>query len=387
MRRRYPISRAVYKYKIKLKGREKRELRQARRKGQCTARLVTRILIILWAAKGVTLAKTAKRLECSEQTVINWRKWFLERRSQGAVTALMDLPRSGRPVTYGAQERTRVVAIVCETLHKHELPLSRFSITDLLTIVKQEAELDSLSHASLGRILAQNALKPWRYRYWLFPRDPDFVKKACRVLDLYAGLWRGQCLGPDDYVLSADEKTIQVLMRRHEDLPPTPGQTRRVEFEYKRLGTIAYHAAWDVFRGRLVGRIAPNTCIETFNQLVDLVMTQTPYKDAARVFWLIDGGPAHHPNTFPARLQAMYPNAIAVPLPTHARWLNQIEIVFSIVQRKVLTPMNVPDQETLSKRLIDFQDYYQQTAKPFACKFTADHLRKRLDELKPFAVA
>ena len=92
-----------------------------------------RILIILWAAKGKTIAQTAELLGCCEQTVINWRKWFLERRSAGPVKALMDLPRSGRPVIYGAQKRAQVIAIVCETLHEHELSLSRFSITDLPT--------------------------------------------------------------------------------------------------------------------------------------------------------------------------------------------------------------------------------------------------------------
>ena len=191
---------------------------------------------------------------------------------------MMDLPRSGRPLTYDAKARARVIVVVCETLHEHELPLSRFSITDLHKVIVQEESLSGLSHASLGRILAQDALKPWRYRYWLFPRDPAFVQKACVVLDLYAGFWQGQRLGPDEYVLSADEKTIQVLKRCHDGLPPVPGHMRRVEFEYERLGTIAYHAAWDVFRGKLFGRIAPNTCIATFNQLVDLVMTREPYQ-------------------------------------------------------------------------------------------------------------
>jgi len=303
------------------------------------------------------------------------------------VQALMDLPRSGRPVTYDAKARVQVIAVVCETLDQHELPLSRFSITDLLKIVVREAGLAGLSHASLGRILAQDALKPWRYGYWLFPRDPAFVPKACVVLDLYAGLWQGQRLGPDEHILSADEKTIQILRRCHDGLPPIPGHIRLVEFEYQRLGTIAYHAAWDVLRGRLFGRIAPNTCIATFNQLVDLVMTQDPYQNADRTFWIVDGGCAHHPNTFPARLQAMYPNAVAVPLPTHSSWLNQIEILFSIVHRKVLTPMDVADEETLTKRVLDFQDYYQETAKPFNWKFTAEDLRKRLDALKDFVPA
>lgn len=385
--RRSTIARSVYKYEIRLNGSEKGELRQAKRKGQKNARVVLRILIILWAAKGKTIAQTAELLGCCEQTVINWRKRFLERRPEGSLHALTDLPRSGRPLTYSAKERVQIIAIVCETLHEHQLPLSRLSITDLHRIVVQQESLSSLSHASLGRILAQDALKPWRYRYWLFPRDPAFVQKACIVLDLYAGFWHGQRLGSREYVLSADEKTIQVLKRRHEDLPPASGYTRRVEFEYERLGTIAYHAAWDVFRGILMGRIAPNTCIATFNQLVDLVMAQEPYQGSDRTFWIVDGGPAHHPNTFPDRLRGMHPNAVAVPLPTHSSWLNQIEIVFSIIHRKVLTPMDVANEETLSQRILGFQDYYQETAKPFSWKFTAADLKDRLDALKNFVLA
>jgi transposase len=132
--------------------------------------------------------------------------------------------------------------------------------------------------------------------------------------------------------------------------------------------------------------VAANTCIATFNQLVHEVMTREPYHASARTFWIVDGGCAHHPSTFPARLQAMYPNAVAVPLPTHSSWLNQIELVFSIVQRKVLTPMDVGDEETLSRRILEFQDYYQETAQPFAWKFTADDLKARLDALNDFAV-
>ena len=381
------MGRAPYKYRIRLSGKEKQELRQAKRKGCKNARLVIRILIILLANAGRTIAETATTLGCCEQTVLNQRKRFLERRSEGPVMALMDLPRSGRPVTYGAQERVQVIAIVCETLHEHKLPLSRFSIADLHKIVVKEEGLAGLSHGSLARILDQNVLKPWRYSYWLFPRDPDFVRKACVILDLYAGFWEGQRLGPNEYVLSADEKTIQVLARCHPGLPAIPGHEQLVEFEYERLGTVAYHAAWDVFRGQIFGRVAPNTCIATFNQLVDLVMIQEPYQSSARTFWIVDGGCAHHPNTFPARLQGMYPNAVAVSLPTHSSWLNQIEIYFSIVQRKVLTPMDVADEGTLTNRLLGFQDYYQETAKPFNWKFTAADLKKRLDALKDFRPA
>lgn len=345
-----------------------------------------RILIILLTDEGKTISATAEILGCCEQTVLNQRKGFLARRAEGPVMALMDLPRSGRPVTYGPQERAQVIAMVCETLWKHELPLSRFSIADLHRVVIKEERLAGLSHSSLARLVRQDALKPWRYRYWLFPRDPEFVSKACVILDLYAGFWEGQRLGPDESVLSADEKTIQVLARCHPSLPAVPGYEQRVEFEYKRAGTVAYHAAWDIFRGRVFGRVAPSTCIATFNQLVDLVMTQAPYQTAERVFWIVDGGSAHHRSTFPDRLSGLYANAAAVLLPVHASWLNQIEIYFSIVQRKVLTPLDVTDKETLTQRLLGFQDYYQEIAKPFSWKFTAADLKRRLEAVQLFSL-
>jgi len=380
------VARPVYKYETELTGKEKQELRQAKKKGKINARLVIRIFIILLADAGKTIASTAQILGCCEQTVLNQRKRFLARRSEGAVAALMDLPRSGRPVTYGRQERAQITALVCETLWKRKLPLSRFSIADLRRVVIQEEDLAGLSHSSLGRILRQDALKPWRYRYWLFPRDPDFVSRACVILDLYAGFWQGQRLGPDEYLLSADEKSIQILTRCHPSLPTIPGYEQRVEFEYERQGTVAYHAAWDVFRGKIFGRVAPNTCIATFNQLIDWVMSQAPYHTAARVFWIVDGGCAHHRNTFPARLGGMYANAVAVSLPVHASWLNQIELYFSIVQRKVLTPLDVADEMTLTQRLLDFQDYYQEVAKPFSWKFTSDDLKKRLEAVQAFSL-
>jgi len=379
------VARSVYKYHIKLSEEEKQEMDQAIKKGTQKVRLVTRILTIMLANAGETILETAKILGCCKQTVLNQRKRFIEHRGEGAVAALMDKPRSGRPVTYGAVERVQVIAIVCETLHNHDVPLSRFSTADLHRIVNKAAGLTDISQASLARILDQNALKPWRYRYWLFPRDPDFVNKACIILDLYAGFWEGQRLGPDEYVLSADEKSIQVLRRCHSGLPAIPGYEQRVEFEYERLGTVAYHAVWDVFRGRIFGRVAPNTCIATFKELIDMLMIQQPYQSSTRTFWIVDGGCAHHPNTFPARLRSMYPNATAVSLPVHSSWLNQIEIFFSIVQRKVLTPLDVADGGILTNRLLDFQDYYQETAKPFSWKFSAQDLKDRLAALANFA--
>lgn len=376
------MARRVYKYEITLNGKEKQDLRQAKRKGQQNVRLVIRILIILLAAQGKTIAATAVSLSCSEQTVLNQRKRFLARRTVGAVAALHDLPRSGRPLIYTAAQRALMTATVCATLKQHDLPLSRLSTSDLLRVVRQQDDLTQVSQSTLARHLQQHALKPWQYRYWLFPRDPDFVSRACLVLDLYAGFWEGQKLGPKESVVSADEKSgIQILRRCHPSRPTIPNHILQVEFEYDRLGTLAYHAALDVFRGQIFGQVVETTSIATFNQLVDQVMRQEPYQSDDRVFWLVDGGCAHHRSTFPARLKGLYPNAQAVLLPVHSSWLNQIELYFSIVQRKVLTPLDVADGTALTRRLLDFQDYYAEVAKPFTWKFTSADLKKRLAAL------
>lgn len=376
------MARPVYKYEIKLSGKEKQELRQAKKKGRKNARLVIRLLIILLADQGKTIAATALSLSCCEQTVLNQRRRFLARRTAGVVEALQDLPRSGRPVVYTEQQRALITATVCETLKQHDLPLSRLSSADLLQVIHRQDELAGVSQSTLNRQLRQDALKPWQYRYWLFPRDPDFVDRACLVLDLYAGFWEGQKLGAHDSVISADEKSgLQILRRCHPSRPTLPGQVRQVEFEYERLGTLAYHAALDVFRGKLFGQVVETTSIATFNQLVKQVMHQEPYQSDERVFWVVDGGCAHHRSTFPARLTGLYPNALAVMLPTHSSWLNQIELYFSIVQRKVLTPLDVADATALTNRLLDFQDYYAQVAKPFTWKFTSADLKNRLDAL------
>jgi hypothetical protein len=376
------MARSVYKHEIKLNGKEKQDLRQAKKKGRKEARLVIRILIILLADQGKTIADTALCLSCCEQTVLNQRKRFLARRAEGVVEALQDLPRSGRPVVYTAQQRALMTATVCETLKEHDLPLSRLSTADLLRVIRKQDGLAKVSQSTLTRQLQQDALKPWQYRYWLFPRDPDFVNRACRVLDLYAGFWEGQKLGPHDSVISADEKSgLQILRRCHPSRPTIARQVMQVEFEYERLGTLAYHAALDVFRGKIFGQVVDTTSIATFNQLVDQVMRQEPYQSDERVFWLVDGGCAHHRSTFPARLNSLYPNARAVMLPAHSSWLNQIELFFSIVQRKVLTPLDAADATALTNRLLTFQAYYAEVAKPFTWKFTSADLKNRLDAL------
>jgi hypothetical protein len=203
------------------------------------------------------------------------------------------------------------------------------------------------------------------------------------VLDLYARSWDGKTLGKWDFVLSADEKTsIQARQRCHPTLPAGPTRDMRVEHEYDRGGSLAYLAAWDVHRAKIFGRCEPTTGIEPFTRLVDQVMTTEPYASARRVFWVVDNGSSHAGKTSIARMRAAWPTATLVHLPVHASWLNQIEIVFSVIQRKVIKPADFADLDALAHRLIDFEPRYNAAATPFDWRFTRtdlDDLIRRID--------
>ncbi|MEJ7798500.1 MAG: transposase [Solirubrobacteraceae bacterium] len=165
-----------------------------------------------------------------------------------------------------------------------------------------------------------------------------------------------------------------VAARVHATSPPAPGQMMRVEHEYERRGALSYLAAWDVHRGRLFGRCETTTGIVPFGRLVDQVMSQAPYKDARRVFWIVDNGSSHRGNASSKHLQNAWPNLILVHTPGHASWLNQIEIIFSILQRKVLSPNDFASLQAVVDRLDAFEKHYNQIARPISWKFTRQDL-------------
>jgi len=265
---------------------------------------------------------------------------------------------------------------------RHKRPLSRLFVPDIVDVAVAEGVVESISASTVWRILDADHLKPWRHRNWIYPRDPLFYERAAPVLDLYQGIWRGRPLGEDEFVISADEKTgLQVLRRIHRTEMGRDGRGLRVEHEYVRKGVWAYMAAWDVHRARLLDRVEEKTGIVPFNRLVRQVMTREPYRSARRVFWIVDGGCSHHRSTFPARLRAMHPNAVAVGLPVHASWLNQVEIYFSILQRKVLTPSDFLGRAEAAGRLVEFGKRFARSAGSFNWRFTRPDLKRMLAKL------
>lgn len=284
-----------------------------------------------------------------------------------------------------------VKAVACELPSRVGLPLSRLSVLDIREEVIRRGLVAQISGTTIWRWLSEDAIRPWTHRSWIFPRDPAFEVKAGQVLDLYARTFEGKQLRRDEYVISADEMpSIQALTRCHPSLPPGPGRAMRVEHEYKRQGTLAYMAAWDVHRAKVFGRCEPTTGIQPFARLVAQVMSQEPYASARRVFWVVDNGSSHCGSTSVQRLRETWPRAVLVHTPIHASWVNQVEIYLSIVKRKALTPRDVADLAALEERLLEFGRHYEASAKPFEWKFTrADlaALMRRLAAHRPLQSA
>ena len=275
-----------------------------------------------------------------------------------------------------------IKALACQLPYESEVPLSRWSVPEIRREVIERGLVASVGQSTLWRWLTEDAIRPWSHRTWIFPRDPAFERKAGRVLDLYHGEWEGKPLSEADCILSTDEKTsIQARRRIHPTLPPAPGRLMRVEHEYQRRGAWAYLAAWDVRAAKVFGRCERTTGLRPFGRLIAQVMTQEPYRSAPRVFWIMDNGSSHRGQACIKRLQRRWPTIIPVHTPVHASWLNQIEVYFSIVQRKVLTPNHFWSLAEVKDRLLCFQEHYRAAARPFQWKFSREDLRTLLAKI------
>jgi len=337
-----------------------------------------RARIVLLAADDVPNCAIAQRLGICQDTARKWRRRYCEKGPEG----LADAPRPGRPRVFPAAVVAGVKALACEMPAAAGAPLARWTCPELARAAAAGGIAPAPSPSTVRRWLADDAIKPRQHRSWIFPRDPHFALKAARVLDLYQREWEGKPPGGDEYVLSADEKPgVQARMRIHLPLPPGPGRVMRAESEYHRHGTLAYLAAYDVHRARVFGRCEPSTGIKPFTALVDQVMSAEPYASARRVFWVVDNGASHRNWAAADRLSSAYPNAQMVHLPVHASWLNQVEVYFSVIQRKLLTPDDFEDLDELADQILAFEKHYNATASPFDWRFTRTDLNQLLTRI------
>jgi transposase len=337
-----------------------------------------RAQIVLAAARGHPNARIAAGLGISVDTVRKWRGRFAGRGLDG----LQDWPRPGRPRRISAADRAAVVALACQLPAATGVPLAHWTGPELAAELTARGLASPMSASSVLRILAEHPVKPWQYQSWIYPRDPDFEARAKVILDLYQGYYQGEPLGAGDRILSFDAKPqINARSRLHPTLPAAPGRPVRYEHEYKRKGSLALLAGLDVHNGTVFASTPVTTGIKPFMDLAGQVMARAEYKNAPRVFVIVDNGSDHRGQAAIDRLARAHPNAIMIHTPVHASWLNQVEIFFSVIQKKVVTPNDFCSLEELSVTLLAFTGRYNQTARPFSWKFTAADLHDLMDRI------
>ena len=371
-----PLYRAML---VTLSAGERKMLKKRARGAKTAYRDWLRAQIVLAAARGQANARIAADLHVTVDTVRKWRGRFAARGLDG----LTDLPRCGRPPRISALDRAAVVALACQLPAATGVPLARWSGPELAAELVTQGLVNAISASSVLRILAEHPIKPWQYQSWIYPRDPGFAAKATVILDLYQGYYQGKRLRPGDRIISVDAKpSIQARGRCHQTGPPGPGRPMRVEHEYQRNGALALLAALDVRTGTVPAATTPATTgIAPFMTLMGQVMSQEPYASAPRVFVIVDNGSDHRGKKAARRLRAAFPNAIMIHTPVHASWLNQVEIFFSIIQKKVVSPNDFASTSQLAATLLAFIDRYNQTARPFNWKYTAADLARLLDRI------
>lgn len=366
-------------YRVELTETESKQLQQlvaSRKSPQSEAQ---RAKVVLKSAEHPdwTDSQVAQAIGCSPALVRKWRKRWCQTRS------LKEAARSGRPRTFLPTVRSQVTAIACTQPATADVPLARWSCGDIAAQLVALGIVVSIATSTVWRWLKAERIKPWRYHSWMHPTDKNFVALATPILQLYAqasflikaGFW----------VVCVDEKTsIQARERLHPSTPSTPGQPVHVAPRYKRQGALHLFAGLSVAEGLIYGCCRESKKFIDFQAfLLEVLVPEATRRGVRHIYLILDNGSSHAPKQLQAWLnQKQQQEGWAftiqpVWLPKYASWLDQIEIWFSILQRKLLTPNDFPNLETLQQRLLDFIGHYNRSAKPINWSYTVTQMKEK----------
>lgn len=347
--------------RITLRGRERRALQRIVAAHKSEQRMVLRANIVLAASLGRNNCQIAFQLGCDLKTVRKWRSRFAEDRMLG----LYDLPRTGRPRRFDATHRHDVIATI---LGPPPAPYDRWSLDLAAAALVDRGIVPSISRETISHWLRTADIKPHRCRYWLNSKDPDFKAKMDRVVELYTKKPHS------GRVICIDEKTcIQARERRHPDHPVGPGRPRRPEFEYKRHGVVHLIAAYEVHTGRVIAEcLKGKNDSQAFIRFVRRLRKEYPRE---KLYLVLDNGTTHRSEATTEFL-AKYPRLVPVFLPTHASWLNQIEIWFSVLTRQALKDQSFRSQDELIDHIQHYVAVHNETATPYRWTKKGDPLRR-----------
>ena len=353
------------KYQIHLTPEQVDHLMQISQRYTAPFAYVQRARLLLLAHAGCSNAEIARQVGCSQQTVRNWR-----RRWQKHPT-IEDASRSGCPRRLTATDRASITALACSAPRRHQHPWQRWSGEKLARVAVAEKLVKSISPSTCRRLLSEEKIKPWRYHSWQKSTDPDFVAKAGLVLDLYETAVADAAVG--ELTVCTDEKpSIQARQRVDQTLPAQPGLPVRVADRYKRMGALQVFCALFVATGLTFARTFARKCFAQFKEFL-LALFASPSCVGIKVLNLIlDNGPTHAPKQLGdwiAALDLSFTVRIYW-LPKYASWLDQVEIIFSKLQRDVLTPNNFSNSKVLDQEMMAYFAEINQNPKPVQWTYT-----------------
>ena len=403
--------------KIRLTEKQEDILQQIMRSTTAPKRLVQRVSVILLAFAGAFNVAIANSVGLARKQVGLWRRRWQQ--SFDALVAiecretraelrraiedvLSDASRSGSTGTFTAEQVTQILAVACEPPEQSERPVDRWTHRELADEVIRRRVVSSISVSQVGRYLAQAELQPHRSKYWLNTKekDPEIFQQQVQIV------CRTYLEAPElhfqenTHTVSVDEMPgIQALERIAKTIPMQPGQPARIEYEYERHGTLCLIGNWDVVLGQM---IAPTIRVTRTEEDFAWHIHNVVATDAqAGWVFVVDNLNTHCSEMlvrYVARLEGVDESTLGrkgksgilksmatrqaflsarshrirfVYLPKHTSWLNQIEIVFGIVGRRVVRRGNFPSLAALKQRLLEFIDYFNRTfAKPFRWTYT-----------------
>jgi hypothetical protein len=372
------------KYPIQLTPEQERHLQQLSNSYTAPFADVQRARILLLAHQYPPRrnAQIARQVGCCVQTVKHWRQRWQQ------TDSVRDAPRAGTRRTFTALQRAQIIALACSAPRVHGKPWPRWSGEKLAQVAIEQQIVEHISPGTIRTWLRQDKIKPWRYHSWQHSTDPHFVAKASPVLDLYE---HAQALAAQgEAVVCSDEKTsIQARQRVSATKVAAPGYPVHVADRYKRMGAVQLFCALVVASGVTFARTCASKTFAAFKAFLLAFFQSALCAGLTVVHLILDNGSTHAPKQLGpwiASLELAFEVRIYW-LPTHASWLDQVEIIFSKVQRDVLTPNDFPSTLALEKQLKDYFEELNRHPKPIQWTYTKTKLLAKFGVSQPAELA
>jgi transposase-like protein/transposase len=369
------------KYTIELTTEEGQELRKLANSRKASHGKVIRAQILLAAYDHPEWSnqQIAREMGCTDRTVRKWRQRWAKKRS------IEDLPRPGAPRRFSPEVRAQATALACSRPREKGVPLARWSNAEIARRLVDLGLVARIAVSTVGRWLAAEELRPWRYHTWQHILDPQaFLERARPVLRLYERAC--ELLKQGFWLVCVDEKTsIQAREGTQTPAPAVPGHPVHISSRYKRQGALNLFSGLSVADGQVYGQCRLRKRFVDFQAFLLQVMIPEALRRGVHTLALIlDNGTTHAPKQLERWLQEQIEShgwALSIQvywLPKNASWLDQIEIWFSVLQRKLLQPNHFESLEVLKQAILDFIDYYNQTAKAIQWSYTVEKLEQKL---------